>query len=444
MKNHNYNFTIIYIFIILIPLIHTKVTIEFERKFPLLTKENIMNNLIENNIYTTLTLGTPEQKIPVLIKINEHESYIAGTESTGNYSKFNEKNSITFKTDQKETKYFSDFVYAYKSKDTFNINSKKYEEFDFYLGTKETFSNPLSYSGILGLGKKVNCYDKNQSNVLESFIEQLQRRKIIKNQVYYIKYLNENKGQIIIGDYPHEINKKNYNEINLRTSKGVYDFDCDGYWDFYFDNVTYNNKKINEFPQFHVKFQLEQGVIEVGNYFYNIVNNYFIQNKCVEKIIEGYSNYYSFNCEGNVDISKFPNLTFYQKVLDMEFTLTYKDLFYFFDNRHYFLIIINCNPKSSTYWIMGTPFFKKYLSVFDVSFTKEKIGFYLKEGNNENKENIVVHEEYKHYKISFFISVVIIIGLIILLYYIFIRWPRKKRANELLDDFEYISGIKFT
>ena len=444
MKKHNYNFTIIYILIILIPLIHTEVTIEFERKFPLLTKENIMNNLIENNIYTTLTLGTPEQKIPVLIKINEHESYIAGTESTGNYSKFNEKNSITFKTDQKETKYFSDFVYAYKSKDTFNINSKKYEDFDFYLGTKETFSNPLSYSGILGLGKKVNCYDKNQSNVLESFIEQLQRRKIIKNQVYYIKYLNENKGQIIIGDYPHEINKKNYNEINLRTSKGVYDFDCDGYWDFYFDNVTYNNKKINEFPQFHVKFQLEQGVIEVGNYFYNIVNNYFIQNKCVEKIIEGYSNYYSFNCEGNVDISKFPNLTFYQKVLDMEFTLTYKDLFYFFDNRHYFLIIINCNPKSSTYWIMGTPFFKKYLSVFDVSFTKEKIGFYLKEGNNENKENIVVHEEYKHYKISFFISVAIIIGLIILLYYIFIRWPRKKRANELLDDFEYISGTKFT
>ena len=444
MKKHNYNFTIIYILIILIPLIHTEVTIEFERKFPLLTKENIMNNLIENNIYTTLILGTPEQKIPVLIKINEHESYIAGTESTGNYSKFNEKNSITFKTDQKETKYFSDFVYAYKSKDTFNINSKKYEDFDFYLGTKETFSNPLSYSGILGLGKKVNCYDKNQSNVLESFIEQLQRRKIIKNQVYYIKYLNENKGQIIIGDYPHEINKKNYNEINLRTSKGVYDFDCDGYWDFYFDNVTYNNKKINEFPQFHVKFQLEQGVIEVGNYFYNIVNNYFIQNKCVEKIIEGYSNYYSFNCEGNVDISKFPNLTFYQKVLDMEFTLTYKDLFYFFDNRHYFLIIINCNPKSSTYWIMGTPFFKKYLSVFDVSFTKEKIGFYLKEGNNENKENIVVHVENKHYKISFFISVVIIIGLIILLYYIFIRWPRKKRANELLDDFEYISGTKFT
>ena len=46
-----------------------------------------------------------------------------------------------------------------------------------------------------------------------------------------------------------------------------------------------------------------------------------------------------------------------------------------YKNKYNAKCFINCNPKSSTYWIMGTPFFKKYLSVFDVSFTKVKLDF---------------------------------------------------------------------
>ena len=276
--SNNKKFLFLY-FLSLIYSSTSEIIIKFERKFPPLTKENIMENLIENNIYMDMTLGTPEQKIPMIIKINEHSSYIAGSEAIGNFIKFNEKNSKSYITNQNESTYFSGFLFAYKSTDTFNINSKKYENFEFYLGIKESFSNPLQYSGILGLGMKINCYDGSQSSDIESFVEQLYRKHIINYPVYYIKYLSENKGEIIIGNYPHEINNDIYNEFNLRTVRGIYDSDCDGYWDFYFENVTFNGKKINYFPEFHFKFELEKGVIEVGNYFYYFFKDFFKNNK---------------------------------------------------------------------------------------------------------------------------------------------------------------------
>ena len=441
--SNNKKFLFLY-FLSLIYSSTSEIIIKFERKFPPLTKENIMENLIENNIYMDMTLGTPEQKIPMIIKINEHSSYIAGSEAIGNFIKFNEKNSKSYITNQNESTYFSGFLFAYKSTDTFNINSKKYENFEFYLGIKESFSNPLQYSGILGLGMKINCYDGSQSSDIESFVEQLYRKHIINYPVYYIKYLSENKGEIIIGNYPHEINNDIYNEFNLRTVRSIYDSDCDGYWDFYFENVTFNGKKINYFPEFHFKFELEKGVIEVGNYFYDIVKDFFKNNKCNEKIIQNIEGkFYTFNCDKNFEYKNFPNITFYNSKLDLLFTLEYSDLFYNFEDKYYFLVIINYNPHSSTYWTMGQPFFEKYLTTFDLSITKEKVGFYFDiNSQNNNSNNNLNQENAKPYKISLVISILIIIFLCFALYYIFIRLPRKKRANELLDDFEYIPGSK--
>ena len=439
--SNNHKLLFLY-FLILISSSTSEIIIKFERKFPTLTKENIMENLIENKIYMDMILGTPEQKIPMIIKINEHISYIAGSQSNGTFTKFYEKDSKSYITNQQESKYYSG-VFAYKSTETFNINSKKYDNFEFYLGIKESFSVPLQYSGILGLGMRINCYDKNQSSDIESFIEQLYRKNIINYPVYYIKYLSENKGEIIIGNYPHQINKDKYNELNLRTVRTIYDSDCDGYWDFYFENVTYNEKKINFFPEFHFKFELEKGVIEVGNYFYDIVKDFFKNNNCIEKIIQSSEGrFYTFNCDKNFNYKNFPNITFYNSKLDLIFTLEYSDLFYNFEDRYYFLIIINCNKHSSTYWIMGQPFFEKYLTIFDVSFTKEKVGFYFDVNSqnintnytNQNKSNT------KPYKISLIIAILIIIILCFALYYIFIRLPRKRRANELTDVFEYIPG----
>ena len=442
--NISNNYKLLFLnFLLLISSSTSQITIQFERKFPSLTKENIMENLIENNIYMEMILGTPEQKIPMIIKINEHMSYIAGSESTGNHIKFEEKKSKSYITYQKESQYYSGSLFAYKSSETFNINSKKYEQFDFYLGIKETFYNPLKYSGMLGLGMKINCYEGNQSSDIESFVEQLYRKKIINNPVYYIKYLSENKGEIIIGNYPHEINKDIYKELNLRTVRGIYDSDCEGYWDFYFENVTYNEKKINFYPEFHFIFELEKGVIEVGNYFYDIVKDFFKNNYCNEKIIKNTEgSFYTFNCDKSFEYKKFPNITFYNSKLDLTFTLEYSDLFYNFEDKYYFLVIINYNPHSSTYWTMGQPFFQKYLTIFDVTNTKEKVGFYFDSNyqNINNTKNIINQGNTKPYKISLIIAIIIIICLCYALYYIFIRLPRKKRANELNDFFEYIPG----
>ena len=122
------------------------------------------------------------------------------------------------------------------------------------------------------------------------------------------------------------------------------------------------------------------------------------------------------------------------------FNLTYNDLFIKLNNKYYFLIVFN--NKISQEWVLGELFIKKYNIIFDENsesislytyFTSNKKKKDKKDENNGTKGN---NSLLKTLIFIFFCSTII---LSILLYNFILKFPRKKRANELDETFEYNS-----
>ena len=111
--------------------------------------------------------------------------------------------------------------------------------------------------------------------------------------------------------------------------------------------------------------------------------------------------------------------------------MDYKDLFYEYNNKYYFLI---AGSKSYFHdFIIGSVLMKKYDFVFDKF--NSNIGFY--------DFSIIVKE--KNYFIIYIVIISVLVLLIILVI-IYLIWkyfnkPRIQRKNEINDDYNYISAI---
>ena len=124
------------------------------------------------------------------------------------------------------------------------------------------------------------------------------------------------------------------------------------------------------------------------------------------------------------------------------FELTDKDLFQIRGDKKYFLIIFD--STSNFPWKFGKLFMQKYLFNFDTD--SSMIGFYRKinNENNESNENNGKNEISENISNSNFL-VWIFMGILIIIFGIgcfclgkfLYNKNRKKRANELEDDYEY-------
>ena len=130
----------------------------------------------------------------------------------------------------------------------------------------------------------------------------------------------------------------------------------------------------------------------------------------------------------DVDVNQMDDLVFGLNQINYNFTFSGKELFYEENKKKYFKIVflLYNNP----YWFFGREFLKKYQLYFDMA---RKL-IYIPLNKEENKKN--------YYSI-FHICLTIVLGIsvIALIFYIFRylkKYPRKKRANELEDDFDYI------
>ena len=146
--------------------------------------------------------------------------------------------------------------------------------------------------------------------------------------------------------------------------------------------------------------------------------------------------YYSYYCKKNVNFSKMKNLYFYNKELDYNFEFTYKDLFFYneLDTNYYFLIKFETSQNNR--WLIGESFFKKYQLIFNQE--KKKIGIYTGKLDNSKTENQSQLSSNKWYLIQIVFLVILLI-IISVLSYLYIKSisKRKKKANELDDDYEY-------
>ena len=420
---------IIFIFIIFLNQSDCSLNIPFESK---LCKGNentdFLSNYYGQYLYTPIKIGSNNQRLEVALKLNKYITYLIGSQNSNLKSEyFLEQNSISYaKLDEKEIKSNEDmFISGIKSTDNFifgeNIN---YEKYLFYLSKEQIFDE----TGQIGL--KLMPSEKYFSG--ESFIEQLKAKSLINTYNFYFKYELEDeeefkfRGNLIIGGMPHEIEHsdlfkednyvKTYSKLNEHNSR----------WTIEIKTVQYGNEVISksDIAEFSTTFGFITGPLS----FLDIFDKFFNKTNCYSDYNGKDKNYLYFYCEQNVDISKFKDIFFTTSNKELNFTLTYKDLFKKIGKYYYFLILFN---EDINQWEFGHIFLNKYMMVFNSE--DKTIGYYY-QSNFQEKKNSKKYN-YVFIIVSIFFGI-IIIGLLIYIFY-FSKKNRKIRPNELEENFDY-------
>jgi hypothetical protein len=223
-------------------------------------------------------------------------------------------------------------------------------------------------------------------------------------------------------------------------------------WEISMKEVYYNDvhSKENIYFELNPLFEL---ILGTNDFKENITKDYFNSyiNKgiCSLKEYNGF-NYFECNSEKFTfnDIKNFPTIYMTNIGLHHIFEFKSEELFIKVNNNWYFQIVFPVKDLEYERWIIGRIFMRKYPVKF--SPFSRLIGFYIKPNNGEinqddkqqkDKEPISNNNGNKIYIYIIIIVVALAFtGLGLFLGKKFF-YPRKKRANELLDDnYQYDSG----
>ena len=419
---------------------------------------NLISKLVYNRIYINMTVGTPPQLIKLYLRKDNYALYIKEENFNKTLSESFESNNIlnTFFLDIYTTGYFSkDFI------EFGNYKNNNNDKIDFVYSVSD--DNSL---GALGLKIPHNFPEG-----LTSFLDNLKNKNIISSQVWTLKYYYSNKkllesindiynpiGELIIGGDPHEYEEdkskysiNEYNYLDAPTRSGKF------YWDLKFKSIyiyTLEREKIEIINNNHwneVTLKAEYSVIWGTKVYYNTIYTYFFNkyeyiknNICQEKTVPSKSNLKYIECINDnklFQIKKFPSIHFESVEYNNTFKLTYEDLFVLEEetNKYIFLIVFPTNYIETT-WSLGIPFLRKYQ--FTYNEEKKVIGFYnynekQKDNNKNNNNNKMIL--YILFSFLFIIFCLLLVFLGMCIHKFLYGQKRRKKANELDDEFDYDS-----
>ena len=444
---------------------------------------DIQNDLLSlrfsEDIYTNLTLGEPNQTIKVLLRLDQFEtifkepSYMPSLSNSFRFHKFTSNRFICNETFHLLTINSSSELNAYLHKDA---SSKKIMEQKKYINytnlsfvhlnessdtkfletdmTQEEIDKILiqNYS-LIGLRlRKINDYSP-------EFIKSLKKLNII-NLTIFTFFFNSNKkddhyGYLIIGD-EFKDKEKEFEETNS-TLFGFRDGRLS--WDFRTIKIYSHPKKRNEDINFYMvnnlvcELVLEKSYFLVDNNYKKFIDEAFFdelveQNVCQYKKLKINSIYGTYVCDSKSKIfienynNNFPDLIFKNENLG-ELIFTKKDLFVYneynkSDTNIYFIIYFG--GVYTNKWKLGRPFLEKYRMSFNMDASQ--IIYHKKRISDEDEDKGINNENYQDshtiLKIILIVILVLIIFFLGFLCHKFItKIPRKQKANELDDDFDY-------
>jgi hypothetical protein len=434
-----FNLIIIVLFQNLISKIKTNnniLTIPFTRKnndkikSSSLNDNELLQTLIQNNIFIQINIGTPQKLYELELKFQEYTTFITEKNSyikNTNIETYNKDLSQSYKSLNNESRNFTNnfFLSGKRSIDLFSISKKKINEFYFIYVSK--LKKDISTAGIIGLRIQDDSINElKQTN----FITQLKKNNLINSYSFTIKYKNLYEGEIIFGediDYLIHNEKNNFQKTNVDLKK------INSKWIIQFEKITYNDILIESDKI--IILEIEFGLIVGSEKLRKELHNKFFEKKINNKEcsinefldLENLTHIY-YKCNKKTNLKEFKDIKFFNKDLNMNFTFTKNELFEEINNNLYFQIIFDKNQVYG--WKFGKIFFNQYQIYFD-----------------QDKKIIGVLKSFKlgkREKLAWILVIILIIALIILGYFsyrIFILLPRRKRANELKDDnYEYISS----
>ena len=403
------NYIILYIFqIASFKIIKIPFTIPEKNK-----SENYLKNLYHSNLLTTINIGTPEQTFISTIKLSEIESYILSNEIKTEISPlFNKEQSISYKGLKKEYFNLQDIDNGIMSLDNLIIKESNNENIKL---NNFSFALALEISlGKIGEIKYPSCLGLEISLFTNNFIPQLYINKLIDSHSFTFEF-NKNKGYLIIGE--NTLGEKGF--VSKKTGK----INEDILWSFNFNNVLSGDKQLFLLNAI-IKNEIDL-FIGPNKYLDYLWENYFKNKNCNKEYFFILAMQYDyFICDSNVDVKDFPVLKFIEKQLNFTFEFDYLDLFDDYEGKKYFKIIYPDIKNNN--WVLGRIFLKKYQLYFDSE--RKTIGIFI---NKESKNN------YLTYIIIVLFIIIIILIVERLIHYV--KNPRRKKAYELDDGYDYIT-----
>ena len=377
-------------------------------------------------------------------------TYINGFLSNENillYNNLNLSSNISFKN--------MNFISCNPSKDIFDVIDEK------------------SICGYIGL----QISSSSEYFEWNSIIFQLKSEGFINNQKWSIilneKIINNYDGALVLGIKEEEYNNIFHFNNEYKTIYSLNTF-SNGDYEIKFDEIYYEinnqNYSFNKFIQGMFILDYDY-IISNEDYFTSIKSTFF--NKYLEKgicFIDKQSKYKKTKksdmqilniifCEKNKiddEFKNFPKLKLKHVGLYQIFEFDFEDLFQ--ESKKYFIFKILLDEENKRMWNFGRIFLKKYQFVFD---NDQKAIYYLGRNNpqrtEESEKDIQIEQNSFNNKSFVFIVLAILIILIAIAIGLFLgkklfNKNKKKRANELDDDYEYIEksnnknegiGIKF-
>ena len=422
------------------PLKKEKISSLLDNKNP----KEIFSSFLVSRLFINLNIGSNKIDIKAFLIQSKTELIIAGKNIINH--KYNETESTTYNITNKNKISFQYGMYneGILSKDNFNILKNNIElnsfNIDFILGTKASSTYTDIKEAQVGL----------HLPLLESYpdynlIRSLKNNNATLSYNWYLNFNNFEKGEgkMIVDGFPHDLNKKKYLKENFVKTNAI-DRQYTVLWGFKFSSINYGNQNLELGLDLRAHFEFDYGIItapkEVGELLESLFfEKYISLNICFKEKIGVIGNYF-FYCKKNdkFDIEKFESIYFNCADLDIIFELDYKDLFYIDNNNIYFLIEFS---KNSKIWIFGEIFLRKYYIVFNQD--EKTLGYYKnmeKPKNNKNKNDNIITNNSSWYKTFIIIIILIFLVICVLFMGIFIyknKKNRKKKANELDDEYNY-------
>ena len=439
------------------------------------SESNILNKLYDSHLTTITKVGSNLYPLKTFISNQNHYFYISKNcyvekshfqdyKTNFNYNRFK---SDSFHNTSAFDKSFSRSTSACFAQETFQLLKFNKMEManailNFILNedTNENVPNCL-HLGLLE--------SKNQESTFREYnlITQLRQKSYIKDSCWTIIFNKPNNfdndnllvkadellnlnGNLYIGEYPHNFDKDNFYESQFVKTYTTFENNMMK-WELKFNKVFYkfNNKEIKILtdnamtldPSSYLTFVPDDYMVSLDNNFFR---QYLADGICTYENIDDYdaiscskSEKFSIN-----EIKKFPPLFFEHINLAFTFELTYKDLFIEKDGKYYLLMISDPHYEQNK-WVLGNTFMRKYQFVFNLE--SKEIGFY---NPNFEKKKTDKEKQKDSSKVVLYIILAVALVIIIIGIGIFIKmkfYPsgkKKKRANELDDDFEYESQKK--
>jgi len=441
-------------------------------KTNILEEKDTFENFFPKKIYTEVLIGDPPQCLNINLNSESFPFYISAHECDQNFTSYyihNKSNSFNLILNEYiddgfelyDGSYASDFFSFYNSTDLRTNISRKGFEFVYSPYIKKEFNT----CALAGLGIKERVSDYNGDTLINS----LKKKRLINNNFWTYAYFNKdiknNKilnfpeidnqniikdydGMIIIGNYTYEYNSLEFNEEYVVSTLAA-ERDKNLRWDIIFKKIFFGDNK-NNINEKDVQADLSINydyVVSPSEYFDKIClpffNTYINEGMCqIQGINKSVYIFEIISCDKKLftinDIKKFPTIYFYHYEFNFTFELNYNDLFQEINDKIFFLIVKNKGSFNQNLWKLGKIFLKKY----QLSFNQDSktISFYNNNNvkNNDDKSSSPIKEEKKFNKDYIWIIIcVVCLALGIYIGTKIIVKNRKKRANELQDDYDY-------